>query len=74
MKKLGSTLLLVAILGYLGSYNGKLCMFNESKTKPVCIFPYSVAIFPLNDQAMLYKGIPYGNREELNRLMEDFLS
>jgi len=74
LKRFGSILFLLAILGYLGSYGGKLCIYKERRAKPICIFPYSVTIFPQTDQAMLEEGIPYQNAEEFSRLMEDYLS
>ena len=74
MKPFRSVLLLVAILGFLGSYGGKLCIYKERGANPAWVFPYSVTIFPQTDQAMLEEGIPYQNVEEFSRLMEDYLS
>lgn len=74
LKHINLSLVLLVIIGYLGSYGGKLCIYNKSKIQPIYIFPYSVSIFPKNDQAMLDHGIPYQNEEEFSRLMEDFLS
>lgn len=74
MNRIGSVILLLTILGYLGTYGGKLCIYNECKTEPIQVFPYSVTIFPKNDQTMLSNGIPYQNYEELQKLMEDYLS
>lgn len=74
MRKYHAVLLLAVILGYLGSYGGKLCIYNAKQTAPYYIFPYSVAIYPESDQSMLEKGIAYENLEELNRLIADYMS
>ena len=74
MKRIRLLLLLLIVIGYLGSYNGKLCIYNKDKSHPIWVLPYSVSIFPKNDQAMLDRGIPYQNIEEFNKLMEDYLS
>jgi hypothetical protein len=62
------------VLGHFGSYSDKICVYSKNKTAPAWLFPYSITIFPQNDQDMLSIGIPYHNKEEFNRLMEDFLS
>ena len=74
MKVIYPALFLVIIWGYLGSYSGKLCLYDEEKTNPIRIFPYSITIFPQKDQTMLNDGIPYESKEEFSRLIEDFLS
>ena len=74
MKRINLSLVLLVIIGYLGSYGGKLCIYDKTKIQPIYVLPYSVSIFPKNDQAMLDDGIPYQNEKEFSRLMEDFLS
>ena len=67
-------LFLVMVLGYLGSYGGKLCIYNKENGSPVQIFPYSITIFTETDQGLLAKGIPYTNIEELDELIADYMS
>ena len=74
MKRRSIVMLILAIWGYLGSFQNKLCIYHNLDADPVRIFPYSVSIFPQNDQDMLAEGIPYRNEVEFNKLLEDFLS
>ena len=67
-------LLLFLLVGYLGSYNGQLALFEQGKQVPDTVLPYRAEIFPVDDQKALKDGIPYRSESELNRLMEDFLS
>ena len=74
MKQRSIAVLLLLITGYLGSFQNKICIYNRLDPDPVKILPYSVSIFPQNDQDMLSEGIPYRNEAEFHKLMEDFLS
>ena len=74
MKRRSIVMLLLVIWGYLGTFHNKLCIYQAPDTDPVRIFPYSVNIFPQNDQDMLKEGIPYRNEAEFHKLLEDFLS
>lgn len=74
MKQLSFVVLLLTVWGYFGIFNNKLCIYYEPGAEPVRIFPYSVSIFPQNDQDMLTEGIPYCNEMEYHKLLEDFLS
>lgn len=67
-------LLLLLLVGYLGLYNGNLALWRENCSVPDQVLPYRVEMYPEADQLALKKGIPYHSEEELNRLLEDFLS
>ena len=66
---------LVLTLGFiLGSFRGYVALFEEERTEPLQIFPYSVSTLPAADQAALEKGIPVRSEKHLHHLLEDFLS
>lgn len=58
----------------LGSYNGYVALFQQGRAEPVQIFPYSVTSLPPADQALLDQGIVIGSLEQLQMLLEDYLS
>ena len=66
---------LTLVLSFLlGSYQGFLALWQEGKTKPVKVYPYSVSSLPPADQALVNKGIPIASRQQLQYLLEDYLS
>lgn len=67
-------LILALFVGYLGLYNGQLALFNGSNPAPDTVLPYRVELYPEADRESLRNGIPYNSENELNRLLEDFLS
>lgn len=58
----------------LGSYKGYVALYESGSEEPRQIFPYQVSTLPPADQSALEEGIRVRDQEELNRLMEDFLS
>ena len=58
----------------LGSRDGFIALWNSCDPEPDQVFPYSIASLPPADRAKLEKGIRIHSREELNRLLEDYLS
>lgn len=58
----------------LGTHEGFVALWEEGRPDPVKVFPYTVRSLPYADQAMLEKGIPIASREQLNYLLEDYLS
>ena len=64
--------LLLSIL--LGTYQGRIALWETDRTAPVKVFPYETKSLPLSDQALLEKGIPIASREQLVYLLEDYLS
>ena len=73
MKK---TLLTCAALLYLtlGCFRGYLALYDRGASEPKQIFPCQVSSLPDADRQALEKGIPVRSEEELQRLLEDFLS
>ena len=68
------TILILALLYYLGLHNGQLAIFRNNTAQPLEVFPYSSDIFPEADRAALKKGIPFQDSQTLHRLLEDYLS
>ena len=58
----------------LGSYNGNVALWRSGSDKPLQVFPYSIRSFPPSDQLRLQKGIPIQSWEQLQMLLQDYLS
>ena len=72
-KKLSLYISLI-FLFILGAKDGYIALWKDSDPEPVRVFPYSVAALPEADQKALEQGIPLDSREDLLRLLEDYLS
>ena len=63
------------ICGFLlGISDGYVTLWKTGNPKPVEIFPYQAQFLPVADQQALEKGIFIDSADELNRLLEDYLS
>lgn len=58
----------------LGSYKGYVALFNKGAEEPRQIYPYQVSTLPPADQQALEEGIVVRTEEQLNKLLEDYLS
>ena len=58
----------------LGTYRGRLALWNEGGSEPVVIYPQLISMLPEADQQRLQSGIPIENESRLHRLLEDYLS
>ena len=58
----------------LGNYNGYIALWKEGSQKPLQVYPYSIRALPPADQARLETGIPVTSQEQLQMLLEDYLS
>ena len=67
-----TSLLLAAM--FLGSYRGYVALFEKGQEEPYQIFPCRVETLPETDQKLLSERIRIRNPEELNQLLEDYLS
>ena len=68
-------LYLALIFGFLlGISDGYIALWKDGSEKPVEVFPYQARLLPVADQQALEKGIPIDSAEDLQRLMEDYLS
>ena len=66
------SLLLAGLL--LGTYKGRIALWKDTEKEPWKVFPYPVSALPAQEQAALKKGIHVDTIEDLNRLLENFLS
>ena len=71
MKRLRAWILCMGF--WLGIHNGYIALWKDGADQPQ-IFPYRVEMLPEADQNRLRQGIYIQNRQELLRLMEDYLS
>lgn len=58
----------------IGSYNGYVALWVDGSTQPAKVFPYSVQSLPPADQLRLQKGIEISSLEQLQMLLQDYLS
>ena len=63
---------LVSIL--VGVHNGRIALWRDNDPKPFKVFPYPVSMLPDEQEQMVRKGIRVESMEELQRLMENYLS
>lgn len=73
LKRTPVSLLLLFYLT-LGCFKGYVALFDKGAAEPRQIYPCPVSALPPADQQALEAGIPVRSEEELNRLLEDFLS
>lgn len=69
-------ILLPALLlaGYLGIYQGQLAVYRQGEILPSEVYPIDTYLYPPAEQRMLIDGIPFANEQELQRLLENYLS
>ena len=58
----------------LGTYKGYIALWKQGEPQPIQVFPYSVHSLPTTDQARLHQGIPIGSWEQLQMILQDYLS
>ena len=58
----------------LGVHEGRIALWVQGQSQPLQVFPYSAASLPDADYLALEKGIPIESRDQLNQLLEDYLS
>lgn len=63
------------IFGFLlGISDGYVALWEDGNPKPAEVFPYPAKLLPIADQQALQNGIHIDSADELNRLLEDYLS
>ena len=58
----------------LGSHNGRLALWKDEDPEPCKVFPCPIAVLPKAVQDQLRKGVRLETMEDVNRLLEIFLS
>ncbi len=58
----------------LGVFEGKLALFIGESQYPNRIFDFMIRTLPAEDQNRLYEGIKLSSEEELEVLLEDYMS
>ena len=58
----------------LGIHKGKVALWQGDDPEPVQVFPYSASMLPKDAREQLKAGIPIDSMEDLNRLIEAYLS
>ena len=67
-----TAMLLMSFL--LGIHEGRLAMWKDNEPEPCKLFPYPVLMLPKTVQQQLKTGIRLETIEDLNTLLENFLS
>lgn len=69
------TICSILLLGFLlGIYEGKVALWKDNQKQPLRVFPYKASMLPKQDQQALKKGIHIENIQQLQQLIEDYLS
>ena len=58
----------------LGAYRGRLALWKDGERQPCKVFPCPVITLPKKVQQQLKDGIRLDTMEDVNRLLENFLS
>lgn len=58
----------------LGIHDGRIALWKDQAAEPWRIFPYPVSALPPDAQQELARGIHVESMEDLDRLLENFLS
>lgn len=74
MNKLSHVLCFVFLGFLLGIHNGQIALWQDEDPEPIKVFPYSAQMLPVADRRALEEGIRFESKEDLLRLMEDYLS
>lgn len=72
MTRFLATAFLMTIL--IGVHNGKIALWKEGEAKPFQVFPYPVAMLPDQQEALVRKGIRVESMEQLQQMLEAYLS
>ena len=74
MRKKAAHIFLFSMALFLGSYRGYIALFEKDSQEPMQIFHYKVEALPPEDQILLNTRIRIRDRQELDQLLEDYLS
>lgn len=66
------TALILSLL--LGIQDGYVALWKDQAKDPVYVFPYKAQLLPQEDQLKLEQGIPIRDLDELEEILEDYLS
>ena len=67
-----ATAILASIL--VGVHNGKIALCRADDPEPLKVFPYRASMLPDEQEKMVKKGIRVESMEQLQRLLENYLS
>lgn len=75
-KRTISRLLATAMMTFylLGVHEGNIALWKDGDAKPMKVFPYNVSLLPVEEQERLRHGIRIESMEDLNKLIEAYLS
>ncbi len=72
LSRIYSALLLLGF--FLGIHKGYIALWEDGKTEPAEVYPYRAQYLPEADQRALQQGIRPMDEQQLQQLLEDFLS
>ena len=66
---------LILLLSFIvGIHEGRVALWKQGQSDPWKVFPYPVSVLPRETQKQLQEGIRVDTMEDLNQLLENFLS
>lgn len=74
MKTLRYLYLTLLFVFILGNSNGYIALWRKGEEKPLQVYPYRIEMLPAIDRQALEQGIHIANEQQLNQLLEDYLS
>lgn len=77
MRKRQAAQLMTAVFLFsilLGIHDGKIALWKDDDPEPYKVFSYRADLLPDDARNALHKGIRVESKEELNRLLEAYLS
>ena len=58
----------------LGIHQGKVAIWKDDDPEPMRVFPYSAQLLPPADRRALEEGLRFESKEDLIRVITDYLS
>lgn len=75
MKKIASILYSIMLFGFLlGIHNGQIAIWKDDDPKPAIILPYKADSLPLRDRLALKKGIHFDSIQDIEKMLQDYLT
>lgn len=75
MKKLIGILYSIALLTILlGIHNGQIAVWKDDDPQPFLILPYKADMLPVKDRIALNKGIRFDSFQDLEQILQDYLT
>ena len=65
---------ILVLIYLLGIKDGYLALWKKTENKPLAVYQLRVEMLPPEDQKALQQGIPITDEQQLQHILEDYLS